>query len=112
MVHLKSCHVDGSDIFPVKSLAQHENAQQRVQRIGRAIWNEDKMKKILVFLCFSLMMAACGSVSPASPTAIPTRPIAITPIVTSFQPQVTATSIIPYTSTPAGRCPTENINGP
>lgn len=70
------------------------------------------MKKILVFLWFSSIIAACGSGSPASPTAIPATPIATTPIVTSFLPQVTVTSIIPYTLTPSEVCLTYGINGP
>jgi hypothetical protein len=74
--------------------------------------NENKMKKILMFLWFSSMVAACSSASPTSPIAIPTTPIAITPVVTSFHPQVTVNSIIPYTLTPSEACPTDSINDP
>ena len=85
---------------------------QRVPSAGCTMRSENKMKKFLMFLWSSLMVAACGSVSPASPTAIPATPIATTPIVTSFHPEVTVTSIIPYTSTPAEVCPINGINGP
>ena len=74
--------------------------------------NENQMKKILLLLWFSSTVAACGSASPASPTAIPATPVAITPVETSFQPQATVASIVPYTLTASEACPTNGVYGP
>lgn len=71
------------------------------------------MKKILTFLWFSLLVVACGSVSPAPFTLIPTRLATVSPVATSFQQfQATATSVISYTSTPSKICPSYGSNGP
>jgi hypothetical protein len=70
------------------------------------------MKKILTFLWFSLLVVACGSVSPASPTQTPTKSATVPPVVTSIQPRETATSVIQYTSTPLETCHLYGSNGP
>jgi hypothetical protein len=77
------------------------------------VWNENNiMKKILICAWFSSMLVACGSVSPVSPTPLPTRSATITPVVTSVQSQATVTIVIPYTSTPSEVCPSYGSNGP
>jgi hypothetical protein len=81
--------------------------------VGRLMSNEKNLKKILAFLWFSLLVVACGSVSPALPTLIPTKLATVTPVVTSLQQfQATATSIISYTSTPSKICPSYGSDGP
>lgn len=70
------------------------------------------MKKLLTFLWFSLLLAACSPVSPASPTPMPTMKVTITPIVTSLQPQDIPTTMITYTSTPSEICPSYGAKGP